>query len=134
MIVVLDASAAIEVALEKESAAQYKKVLQAADLIIAPDTFVSEVTNAFWKYRKFAAFSDEVCLTGIEFCLGLVDDFVSSTELWKEAFLEGNRYQHSTYDMYYLVVSRRHHALLLTKDKKLNEIASASGIEILSLK
>ncbi|MBN8707154.1 MAG: type II toxin-antitoxin system VapC family toxin [Bacteroidetes bacterium] len=134
MIIVLDASAAIEIALGNELSAQFKKLLQDAELIIAPDTFISEVTNTFWKYRKFAQFTDEVCLKGIEFCLGLVDDFASSTELWKEAFLEGNRYQHSTYDLFYLVAARRHHALLLTKDKKLNEIAIASGINIFSLK
>ncbi len=56
MTIVLDASGAIEIALENSLSKQFKEILQKADLVIAPDTFISEVTNIFWKYRKFSYF------------------------------------------------------------------------------
>ena len=51
MIVVLDASAAIKIILNHTSAKGFSDVLKKSDWVIAPDIFVSEVTNAFWKYH-----------------------------------------------------------------------------------
>lgn len=53
MTVILDASGAVEIALGNKNATLYLSHLKKADIIIAPDIFVSEVTNVFWKYRKF---------------------------------------------------------------------------------
>lgn len=130
MTVVLDASGAVEIALERSSSKKFKEILQRADVIIAPDTFVSEVTNFFWKYRKFSNFSDETCLNGIEFCINLIDDFIDSRELWREAYSEGMRNKSSTYDMFYLVTARRNSGGLVSMDKKLNSIAEKEGLKI----
>jgi prevent-host-death family protein len=54
MIAVLDASAAIENAIYKTSSALLKETLLKADLVLAPDIFPSEITNAFWKYGAFS--------------------------------------------------------------------------------
>lgn len=123
MIIVLDASAAIEIALEKELSGIYKKLINSADVTIAPDSYIAEITNVFWKYRQFSQFSDETCIKGIQFCIGLIDDFVASTDLWREAYSEGVNLDHSTYDMFYMVLARRNNALLLTRDKKMNQLA-----------
>lgn len=130
MTVVLDASGAVEIALENSRSEQFKEILQRADLIIAPDTFVSEVTNVFWKYRKFSNFSDEICLSGIEFCINLIDDFIDSRELWRESYFEGIRNQSTTYDMFYLVTARRNSGAVISMDKKLNAIAEREGLKI----
>jgi predicted nucleic acid-binding protein len=124
MRVVLDASAAVEIALKKEKSLNFQNQIKKASIVIAPDAFVSEVTSVFWKYKKFQQFTDQVCLRGIEFCLNLVDVFIDSKELWREAYLEGVKNSTSTYDMFYLVAARRNSAKLLTCDKKLTETAS----------
>ncbi len=53
MIIVVDASAAIEMALNLESADLFRSVIERADIVIAPDTYPSEVCNVFWKYRTY---------------------------------------------------------------------------------
>jgi predicted nucleic acid-binding protein len=130
MTVVLDASAAVEIALGNGNASVFLDHLKKADVIISPDTFISEVTNVFWKYRKFSQFSDESCLKGIEFCISLVDDFINSRELWREAYSEGMMNQSSTYDMFYLVAARRNSGRIISMDKKLNSIAERAGLRI----
>ena len=130
MTVVLDASGAVEIALKNQHSRKFTELLQKADVIIAPDTFVSEVTNVFWKYRKFSNFSDESCLNGIEFCVNLIDDFIDSRELWRESYSEGIKNQTSTYDMFYLVTARRSSAAILSMDKRLNAIAEKEGLKL----
>jgi predicted nucleic acid-binding protein len=130
MTIVLDTSGAVEIALENEKASEFLAVLQKADIIIAPDIYVSEVTNVFWKYRSFSQFTDDACLKGIEFCVNLVDDFIDSKEIWREAYLEGTKRATSTYDMFYLVVARRNAGLIISMDTKLNLIAKKEGLKV----
>jgi predicted nucleic acid-binding protein len=131
MIIVLDASGAVEAALEREKGKQILDLLKMADVTVSPDTFISEVTNVFWKYRKFSQFTDDLCVKGIEFCINLIDDFVSSNDLWRESYFEGIKNASSTYDMFYLVTARRNAGMLISMDKKLNSIAEQSGIKII---
>ncbi len=63
--------------------------------------------------------------------MGLIDVTMSSRELWREAFFEGAKNTHPTYDMFYLVAARRNMATLLTKDKRLKEIAESEGVGVL---
>ena len=49
MIVVLDASAAIEIILQLDQARLFEKTLSDSELVLAPDTYPSEITNVFWK-------------------------------------------------------------------------------------
>ena len=130
MTVVLDASGAVEIALKNLRSEDFKEILQKADVILAPDTYISEVTNVFWKYRKFSNFSDEICLSGIEFCINLIDNFIASKELWRESYSEGIKNQSSTYDMFYLITARRNSGFLISTDKKLNTIADKEGLKI----
>ena len=49
MTVVVDASAAVEIALASEISQRFREVLNDADVVLAPDTFPWEITNVFWK-------------------------------------------------------------------------------------
>lgn len=129
MIIVLDASGAVEIALQKENSTRFMNYLKKADVILAPDIYVSEVTNVFWKYRKFAQFTDEICLKGIEFCINLIDDFIDPKDLWREAYFEGVSNENSTYDMFYLVTARRNYGLIISMDKKLNTLAEKENLK-----
>ena len=128
MISVVDASAAVEIALDKERAQEFKRALADSEIVLAPDLFVSEVTNTFWKYRTLTDISDAQCVAAIQFCLEMVDDFVSTKELWREVFSQSVTSKHSVYDVFYLVVARRNSARLVTCDKKLKHLATEMKI------
>ncbi len=130
MIVVLDASAAIEIALNKKYSVRFKEVLIQADLVLAPDTFPSEVTNVFWKYGFYSDLPLEKCESGINYCLDLIDDYISTENLCSEVFSESFKNKHPAYDIFYLVIARRKNASILTKDKKMIKIAKNLNINI----
>ncbi len=132
MIAVLDASAAIEVALNNEYAAVFREALSTADIVIAPDTYPSEITNVFWKYARFSEIEQATCEKGIDYCLDLVDDYIVTKNLCREVFLESINTRHSSYDVFYLVAARRHNAVLLTRDKQMIQIAKELKIKVLA--
>jgi len=131
MIVVLDASAAIEIALNKESGKIYQEILLDSDLVIAPDTFPSEITNVFWKYGFHSNMEKEKCEKLIDYCLDLVDDYIDTKSICREVFFESINNEHSSYDIFYLVVARRHNAEIITRDKKMVTIAKKLKIKVL---
>ncbi|NNM53471.1 MAG: type II toxin-antitoxin system VapC family toxin [Spirochaetales bacterium] len=130
MIVVVDASAAVEIALANQYAKLFSELIEESDLVMAPDTFSSEITNVFWKYATFSKLSVQKCESAIDTCIDLVDDFISTKLLCREVFLESLRTKHSSYDIFYLAVARRNNALLLTRDKRLRTLAEGIGIKI----
>ncbi|MBU0485651.1 MAG: type II toxin-antitoxin system VapC family toxin [Proteobacteria bacterium] len=130
MIVVLDASAAIEVVLHRDSAEKLSKQLVEADWVIAPTLFISEVANTVWKYQKFADLPFQLCEKALEQALALPDDYINEYDLFREAFKLSCTLDHPVYDMLYLVTARRNNAILLTLDKKLRQIAIKCSVEI----
>ena len=113
MIVVLDASAAIEIALEKEKTEDFRKILKKSDIVLPPDIFPSEITNVFWKYYSFSDMPADKCQKGIEYCLDLVDDYIETRTFCREAFAESIKTDHPAYDLFYLILGRRYNAPLV---------------------
>lgn len=132
MIVVLDASAAIEIALNREHSTSFRDLIRQSDLVLAPDTFPSEITNVFWKYATYSNMPIEVCEKGIDYCLDLIDDYIETTSLCREVFSESYKNNHAAYDLFYIVTARRFNASLLTRDAKMKAIAEALKIIILT--
>ena len=128
MIAVLDASAALEVVLQRKRAAHFRKHLAEASWVIAPDLFVSEVTNAFWKYYQFTDLPKDTCEAGIDAALSLPDDLIATVELARETFALACLTGRSAYDTFYLTLARRHDALLLTLDEELKAIAAKHAV------
>jgi predicted nucleic acid-binding protein len=126
--VVLDASAAIEVALQRRQAARLAGILAEADVVLAPELFVPEVVNTIWKYHQFERLSLSVCDRALETALGLVDALVSSKETYGEAFLLARTARRPAYDMFYLALARREDAAFLTTDRALRNEAERQGI------
>jgi len=131
MKVMLDASAAMEIALNNERSEAFKKYILESDLILAPDIFPSEITNVFWKYTRFSNMPTEICEKGILYCIDLVDDFLETRNLCVEVFSESIRASHSAYDLFYLVLARRNNAVLISRDKKLKQLAKEMNVRIL---
>lgn len=130
MRVVLDASAALEVALQRKQAARFASILEEADVVLAPDLFVPEVVNTIWKYHLFEHLSLSVCDRALEAALGLADAFVSSKEVSSEAFLLARTARRPAYDMFYLALARREDAAFLTTDAALRKEAERQGIRV----
>ncbi len=130
MIVILDVSAAIEILLKKEKNERFNTTYRGASWVIAPDLYVSELSNVVWKYFKAKAISHDDCVSFIEDGINMVDDYVDARELWKEALGEGIRNNHSIYDMCYFVLARRNNATLMTHDGQLLKICKKLNISI----
>lgn len=130
MIAVIDASAAAELILQREQSTSLANIIAEADWVIAPTVYVAEMTNVFWKYQKHTDLSESDCERHLDHAIALPDDLINDKDLYREAYKLGCILDHSTYDMLYLVLARRHNATLLTMDKKLKLKAQESNINI----
>jgi predicted nucleic acid-binding protein len=129
MTAALDVSGAIQVVLKKEKLYKFKAVLDNADIVIAPDLFVPELTNTLWKYHKAKIFSMDECIQYIEDGIDLIDTFIDSKYFWREAFAEGVKNNHSIYDMYYVTIARKNNGILITNDNGLSKICEELSIQ-----
>jgi len=123
MITILDASGAIGVVLGLPEGNLIAEQLNSSNRVIAPELYISEVTNVFWKYHQFENLPIELSEAGIDQAIALIDEFVGPQELYKEAFSLACSAKHSVYDMLYLSLARRNNGLLLTTDNVLKAIA-----------
>ena len=127
----LDASAAIETVLSRPKSADFRRQLEEADQVLAPELIVPEIVNTVWKYHQFENMSLSDCDHSIEFAIGLVDRLVPSIELRREAFMLARLSRRSAYDMLYLALARREDAAFLTADRSLRTEAAHQGIQTL---
>jgi predicted nucleic acid-binding protein len=130
MIKVLDVSAAIEIILQKEKCEKYSAEFNSGNWIIAPDLYVSEISNVFWKYYKSKVITHDECIQYVDDGINMIDNYFDAKDLWKETLSEGIKYNHSIYDMYYAIVARRNDGQLITNDKELAEIAKKMKIAV----
>jgi predicted nucleic acid-binding protein len=128
---VLDASAALGIAMNRAGANPGRIALPEAGEVLAPDLFVAEVTNAVWKYQEFSSLALTDAESILEAALGLVDTFISSGELYRAARALSRATHRSVYDMFYLALARREGAPFLTLDKTLRREASRQGLDTL---
>jgi len=131
MIVVLDANAGIEIALDLPRAEQFHSFVESAEKVISSSLYKAEVANVVWKYVKAGLLSKDMASEKLDLAQGLVDEFVDCSENNEESLNESIRTNHSVYDLLYLTLARRTGAKLLTVDKKLREICEKSGVDVL---
>ena len=130
MTVSIDVCGAIEILLQKEKAGKFADKLREAAFVVAPDLYVPELTNTLWKYHRAKYFPKDECVRYIQDGLGFVDRFIPCNDVWQEAFLEGINNGHSIYDMFYMVVARRHGGLLVTNDQVLTAICGKNNVPV----
>jgi len=129
--VVLDANAAVEVALEGKAAGLLSAVLAQSEEVIAPELLVPEIVHAVWKYHQFAEFDLGKCEKILELAVGLVDRLISHRAIYREAFaLSRAQKSRAAYDMFYLALALREDAVLLTLDGTLKKEAKRAGIRV----
>ncbi|GHV93893.1 hypothetical protein AGMMS50293_02130 [Spirochaetia bacterium] len=130
MTVVIDVCGMAQILFQQEKTDKFSKLLAEADLILAPDLFVSELTNTLWKLHTAGKYNHEECLKFIEDGLDYIDTFVDSKKIRQEAFDEAVKHRHPAYDMFYLVTARRNGATLVTNDGDLAKICKKEKINI----
>ena len=129
MTAVIDVSGAMEILLQKEKAEKFSKTLQESTLVVAPDIYVSELTNTLWKYYSAKILSEDECVQYIQDGISYVDNFIDSREIWREAFSEGIKNHHSIYDILYLISARRNSGILITNDSVLAVICKKNNVK-----
>jgi predicted nucleic acid-binding protein len=130
MITILDASAAVAIAMNLPESIKFLPNIDTSDVVIAPDLFVAEVSNAMWKYVRAGMLDSEQGSTALERAVMLVDTFEPGQILYKEAFALSVDHQHPVYDALYLVLARRHNGILATLDKRMVELAAILHIRL----
>jgi predicted nucleic acid-binding protein len=130
MILVLDTSAGVAISLRRSDSMPFHDIITRADYVIAPDIYIAEVTNVFWKYHQYHHLDRDICNVSIDLAKQLVDSFIDSEILYKEAFSFSCQNNHPVYDSLFLILARRENAKLLTLDKKMKTIASRHSIQI----
>ena len=131
MKVVLDANCAIEIALNKKEGERLKTLLDESDQVLAPDLLVPEFVNALWKYHHFNQLGQELCDDALRALLNLVETFVPSTEICRDAFaLSRVQKTRAAYDMFCLALALREDAVLLTLDGTLKKEARRAGVRV----
>jgi predicted nucleic acid-binding protein len=129
--VILDANCAIEIALNKKEGERLKAMLDKSDQVLAPDLLVPEFINTLWKYHQFMQLSVSLCEEALSALLGIVDTFVPSREIFREAFaLSRAQKTRAAYDMFYLALALRENAVLLTLDATLKKEARRAGVRV----
>jgi predicted nucleic acid-binding protein len=129
MTIILDVSAAIQIILKKEKADFFNEWYKKANWIVAPDLYITELTNVLWKYYKAKIFDHNECKDYVQDGIDLIDDYFESKEIWKEVLGESIKNNHSAYDMFYAILARRNDGVLLTNDSKLIKICKEINIE-----
>ena len=130
MIAVIDVSGIVEILLQREKNRKFYEILQEADLVITPDLYVSELTNAFWKYYTAKIHTKDECMELIQDGINYIERFIDSKEIWEEALSEGINSKHSIYDMLYMVTARRNNGILITNDSDLATVCKKNHVQI----
>jgi predicted nucleic acid-binding protein len=129
MIAVIDVSGIAQILFQTPKKEKFEAILQEASLVLAPDLYVSELSNTLWKYCLKGIYTSEECIQFVEDGLNYVDEYINSKELWKEAFGEGVKNKHSVYDMFYAIIARRNDGVILTNDENLVKICKKNNIK-----
>ena len=132
MTIVLDASAGIEIALDRSKAIVFNQKLLSASKVITSDLYKIEVASVIWKYVKAKLIEKEKANKTLELAQNLVDEFIDIAENNEEAMNESIRIGHSTYDLLYFTLARRYSSSLMTLDIKLKKFAENAGIDVIA--
>jgi predicted nucleic acid-binding protein len=129
MIIVLDASCAVEIAGQTNSGIAMINKLMSAEKVVAPELYIEEITNCIWKHYRKEKENSDICIKIVEDCIDYIHEYISSKDLWKDALLLAREFDHPVYDMLYAALAKRHDAVLLTMDKGLRRVCEKASIK-----
>lgn len=129
--IVLDSSAAIDIALGTDEGMALEALFLQDEKIISCDFLVVECTNVLRKMVRWQQINKEDASRLLEKIINIVDDFWPTKDLRTEVLNESIRLNHAAYDVFYFVLARRTGSTLVTLDKKLMDLADKNGVDII---
>lgn len=141
MTVIIDASALSAYLLNEEGREPGSKIRQLLiDGVVATELVFTESSNAILTALRRRRIDEEEARNAMEVLVSLYDTNVKvvkqETSLLREAFDEAKKEEKSAiavYDFIYLVLAKRLHGQLASRDPKQMEIAKKLGIKIVAL-
>ncbi len=116
---ILDSNTAVEIVLETANGKALKGLMEKDERVLCSHLFYAEIDSAIKEYARAGLVDNQQAHEYMEALVSLIDEFVDMRENYIEAFDEGMRHGHSTYDMFYLTLARRYGATLFTLDRRL---------------
>ncbi len=120
---VLDASAAVRLILGDPAAAAVAEQIREAALVMAPELMLSEVANTLWKLQRADHLADLDPQQLLADARDLVDRVEPDRHLQAEALALACHHNHPVYDCLYLALARREAAILISMDRRLQQLA-----------
>lgn len=127
--IVLDTSAAIEIATKTEEGKALRSFMREGERIISCDLMRAEAASAARSIKRKERCTLEAVEDIMRDAIDLVDEFIAIEELLDEAFRESIRLDHSMYDMLYFVLARRTGGTLFTLDRQLMKLCEDNGVD-----
>lgn len=127
--IVLDCDAAVAIARDTPEGKALSGLMLEGERAIAPQLFANELAHTLEKYIRASYYDTQEALCVGQVAYALIDEFVDGDEFWEEACTEAIRLQHSSYDMFYLVLARRTASTLFTLDKRLQRLCLDNGVQ-----
>lgn len=126
--VVLDACAAMDIAVRNIRGKYFLSEIEASDEVIVPSCFYAEFMNTLCRHIRGGNVSYDEAVNFFWEISQLVTASVDMNDAHEEVLREATILQHSAYDICYFVLARRHNAVLLTVDKKLANLCADNRV------
>ena len=121
--IVVDAPAVVRIIEGAEPAGSFREAVLKADLVLAPELMHTEVANALWRLQRFGQLEVDGLQRRLSRDVELVDVIEPDRHLQAEALALACNLDHPVYDCLYLGLARRETAVLVTADKRLQQLA-----------
>lgn len=131
--IILDANAAVAMSMGSDMGRALSSLCARGEPTIAPRLLFSEVIHSVAKYERAGLLSADEALAHAQKAISIVDEFYDEDDLWAEVMSESMRLGHSSYDMFYFVLARRHVATLFTLDRRLQRLCLENGVNAVCL-
>jgi len=125
---VVDASVAVKWFVEEQRSTAARAVLESGQPIIAPDLIIPESSNTAWKKVKRGDISREHAEAMVRALPLSFDRLVATAPLSSSALQLALRFNHPTYDCFYIALAEDASAPLITDDQRVIDLAKKAGL------
>jgi predicted nucleic acid-binding protein len=120
----------MDAAIDLDEAFCHQQYRTEADTVISSSLYLTEIPNVIWKYVRAGQLSESDGSVLLAELYQYVDEFTDCPENAVESLHEAVRLGHPVYDLFFLTLARRNNATLLTKDKRLSDLAKELGVPV----
>jgi len=128
---VFDASVLVKLVVEEAGTADARSRFEASETPVAPDWCMLECAQALWKKADRGEYPPEVVRESLDILQRIDLRLMESTDLVEIAFDIAIAHRHPVYDCAYIALAQAENVPLVTADRRLREVAQATGIEVL---